>query len=46
MIYQTNMVMWSSHLTAFDDFGNGMKMLFTKSGEFLHRCRLSGLSQL
>ena len=22
------MVLWSSHLTAFDDFGNGMKMLF------------------
>ena len=26
------MVLWSSHLTAFDDFGNGLKMLFTKSG--------------
>ena len=26
------MVLWSFYLTAFDDFGNGMKMLLKKQG--------------
>ena len=40
------MVLWSSHLTAFEDFGNELKCYSQSQAEVPHCCRLSGLSQL